>query len=98
MAAASSCQLLSFLALAAQAGIDVVRYEDDAEAFMPVTREPMRITRIVLRPRITVAKGSDLDRVGVLVFAAHDGCYIANTLNADVELLPDITHGERTAP
>src|SRR4029078_7111634 len=33
--AAASCQLLSFLAVAARARIDVVEYVDDAEGFMP---------------------------------------------------------------
>ena len=51
--AASSCQLMSFLAAAALAHIDVVSYEDDAEGEMPEER-PIRITRITLRPRIVV--------------------------------------------
>jgi len=46
--AASSCQLLSFLAVAARARIDVVDYQDDAEGEMPEAVTPMRITRIVL--------------------------------------------------
>ena len=33
--AASSCQLLSFLAVAARARLDVIAYEDEAEAMMP---------------------------------------------------------------
>lgn len=92
LAAASSCQLLSFLALAARAGVDVVRYEDDAEAVMPVTRGRMRITRIVLRPRIVVAAGTDLKQVTDLVSAAHDSCYVANTLTAEVALEPAVEH------
>jgi organic hydroperoxide reductase OsmC/OhrA len=90
LAAASSCQLLSFLALAAQAGIDVREYQDDAEAQMPVTAGPMRITRVVLRPQITVAAGTDLGQVRELVGRAHDGCYVANTLNAEMLLEPTI--------
>jgi organic hydroperoxide reductase OsmC/OhrA len=92
LAAATSCQLLSFLALAARAGIDVQRYADDAEAEMPVTRGPMRITRIVLRPRIVVAAGADLTQVAELVVAAHHECYVANTLNCTVDLEPVIDH------
>jgi organic hydroperoxide reductase OsmC/OhrA len=53
--AASSCQMLWFLHLAAKARIDVVRYEDDADAEMPEDRQPVRLTRITLRPRIEVA-------------------------------------------
>jgi organic hydroperoxide reductase OsmC/OhrA len=83
LAAASSCQLLSFLALAARAGIDVLAYEDDAEAQMPAAIERMRITRVILRPRITVAAGTDHDQ-------GHEGCYIANTLNAEMLIEPTI--------
>ena len=44
--AASSCQMLWFLHLAAKARIDVVAYEDDAAALMPEDAEPVRITEI----------------------------------------------------
>src|SRR5579862_4140785 len=57
--AASSCQLLSFLAVAARKRIDVVEYEDQAEGFMPEDVKPVRITRIVLKPRIVVKGGTD---------------------------------------
>ncbi|PZS32371.1 MAG: osmotically inducible protein OsmC [Pseudonocardiales bacterium] len=92
LAAASSCQLLSFLALAALAGVDVVAYEDDAEAVMPEDQTPVRITRIVLRPQIVVAAGVDIDQVRQLVSQAHDTCYVANTLNAEVVIEPAIEH------
>src|SRR5690606_20575958 len=35
LAAASSCQMLSFLGAAARAGVDVLDYRDDATAIMP---------------------------------------------------------------
>src|SRR5687768_2247894 len=54
LAAASSCQLLSFLAVAARARIDVVGYTDRAQAVMPEDDRPMRLTRITLRPVITL--------------------------------------------
>jgi organic hydroperoxide reductase OsmC/OhrA len=50
--AASSCQLLSFLAVAARARLDVVAYTDAAEAVMPEDDPPVRITGITLRPHI----------------------------------------------
>lgn len=91
LAAASSCHLMSFLALAALAGIDVRHYEDDAEAAMPASRRT-RITEITLRPRVVVADGTDLDAVRELVHAAHDGCFIANSLSAEVIIDPCIEH------
>jgi organic hydroperoxide reductase OsmC/OhrA len=90
VAAASSCQLLSFLAVAARSRVDVLAYEDEAEGVMPEDDEPMRITRIVLRPRIVVAGGTPLDRVERLVQKAHDSCYIANSLKTQVDVEPEI--------
>ena len=75
--AASSCQLLSFLAVAAQSHIDVVDYEDNAGGVMSDATAPMRIERIDLAPVIRVAPGTDLDRVRELVDQAYHGCYIA---------------------
>jgi organic hydroperoxide reductase OsmC/OhrA len=90
LAAASSCQLLSFLARAAPARIDVLRYDDDAEALMPEDTNPMRITRITLRPRAVVAAGMDVDRVIHLMHRAHDGCFVANTLTAEMVIEPAV--------
>lgn len=92
LAAASSCQLLAFLAVAARAGVDVRSYEDDAEAVMPVTKEPMQITQIVLRPHITVGPGVDDEHVRQLVQLAHDACYVANSLTTEVVIEPTIEH------
>jgi organic hydroperoxide reductase OsmC/OhrA len=92
LAAASSCQLLSFLAMAARSRIDVVSYDDDAEAVMPEDVRPVRITRITLRPRIVLADGADLAKARKLVGRAHDACYIANTVNAEVVIEPVIEH------
>ena len=95
LAAASSCQLLSFLAVAALAGVDVLAYEDSAEAVMPADDQPMRITQIRLRPHIVVASGMELDVVRHLVEQAHDGCYIANSLRAEVIVDPRVEQVEK---
>lgn len=82
--AASSCQLLSFLHVAASAGLDVVDYTDDAEGVMPEDVRPQRLTRITLRPRVLVAAGSDVSRFDALVHEAHESCFIANSLTTEV--------------
>lgn len=88
--AASSCQLLSFLAVAARARIDVVAYEDEGEGEMPEDGRPAWITRIVLRPRITVVGDVSEDRVRHLVEVGHRECYIANSLRTEVVVEPAI--------
>jgi organic hydroperoxide reductase OsmC/OhrA len=86
LAAAASCQLLSFLAVAARARVDVIAYEDDAEADMPEDDRPIRITAIRLRPRIRVAAGTDEAKVQRLVDLAHQECYIANSLTSAMDI------------
>lgn len=90
VAAASSCQLLSFLAVAARARLDVVDYVDDAIAVMPEDDPPTRVTRIDLHPTITLTAGEpprpDEQRLHRLVHVAHDSCFIANSLRSDVHV------------
>jgi organic hydroperoxide reductase OsmC/OhrA len=88
LAAASSCQLLSFLAVCARARLDVVGYADDAVAFMSGESEPMRIDRIVLRPRVR-ARG-DISEEGLrrLLALAHEQCFIANSLRSQISIEP----------
>ena len=84
LVAASSCQLLSFLAVAARARIDVWEYDDDAEASMPEQPQPTRFREIRLRPRIRVAPGTDAAQVLHLCDVAHRECYVANSLSVPV--------------
>ena len=88
--AASSCQMLWFLHLAAKARIDVVVYDDDASALMPEDEEPVRITDITLRPRITLDGDASDERVRKLVDTAHEHCFIANTLNCSMTVEPSV--------
>ena len=90
--AASSCQLLSFLAVAARHKVDVLAYEDDAVGVMPSDLTPMRITAITLSPRIVVAAGTDLQGVERMVHEAHDQCFIANSLTSEVTVVPTVAH------
>ncbi len=86
--AASSCQLLSFLAICARARIDVVDYSDEATGVMPEDDEPLRITAIELRPRIVIAGEGEVaeERIRRYVALAHEQCYIANSLRTEVSI------------
>jgi organic hydroperoxide reductase OsmC/OhrA len=96
--AASSCQMLSFLHVAASAGLDVLGYTDDAEGLMPAREKPMRVTRITLRPTVLVAAGSDVTRFDELMHQAHQGCFIASSLTSEVVLEPTVRVSGTPAP
>ena len=88
--AASSCQMLMFLHLAAKARIDVVEYEDDATGVMPLDRDPTWITEITLRPRIVIGGEPNEERVRKLLNTAHEHCFIANTLRSEMTIEPTV--------
>ena len=91
VAAASSCQLLSFLAVAARARLDVVDYRDQATAVMPAGDE-LWIARIDLHPAVILAdtdraRPSD-ERLAHLAEIAHRECFIARSLRSEVTVTP----------
>ena len=85
--AASSCQMLWFLHLAAKARIDVVAYEDEARGIMRDDDDPgAGVSEITLRPRISVAGDAPRERVLRLATKAHELCNIANSLRSEMRI------------
>jgi organic hydroperoxide reductase OsmC/OhrA len=93
VAALASCQMLSYLALAARTGVAVLAYEDRARGTLTIADKKMRFTEVTLRPRITLAPGSDATKARELVHAAHDVCFIANSVSCRVLAEPEIVVG-----
>jgi organic hydroperoxide reductase OsmC/OhrA len=87
VAAASSCHMLTFLFVAAKGGFVVDRYEDDARGVLTKNeRGKLFVSRIMLRPAITFGgdkqpSPADLE---ALHHQAHEECYIANSILAEV--------------
>jgi organic hydroperoxide reductase OsmC/OhrA len=88
--AVASCQMLTFLALAAKRRLDVVEYADQAEGVMPDADKPVRITRILLKPRILLKGPADPGTVESLLKLAHGHCFIANSIKSDIRIEPEI--------
>jgi organic hydroperoxide reductase OsmC/OhrA len=86
VAATSSCHMLFFLSLAAQRGYVIDDYRDDAVGELGKNAAGrLAMTRIVLRPRIAFAgTPPSPEALAALHHDAHERCYIANSLTADV--------------
>ena len=87
VASASSCHMLWFLSLAARRGFVVESYLD--EAFGAMEKNPegkLAFSRITLRPRIQFLdeKSPSAEELESLHHAAHDECFIANSLKCEV--------------
>lgn len=86
VASVSSCHMLWFLSLAAQAGWTVDDYLDDAVGRMARdARGRMAITVVTLRPAIRFAGNQpSAGDIAALHHAAHERCYIANSVRSEV--------------
>jgi organic hydroperoxide reductase OsmC/OhrA len=90
LSALSSCHMLSYLHLAAVAGLVVTAYVDEADGHMVTEGDGGHFTEVVLRPCVTLVAGSDAARAEVLHEAAHHACFIANSVNFPVRCEPRI--------
>ncbi|HYU77716.1 MAG TPA: OsmC family protein [Vicinamibacterales bacterium] len=90
VASISACQALTYLFLAARSGLAIVSYADDAEGVLGSVDGKTRMYRVTLRPRISIAAGSNEGLARELVEKAHQGCFIANSVSAVVQIEPRI--------
>ncbi|ACL56171.1 OsmC family protein [Methylobacterium nodulans] len=85
-AALSSCHMLTFLHLARQAGFRAMAYRDHAEGVMgEIAPGRQAVTRVTLHPRIEWSgPAPDAESLAQLHHAAHEGCFIANSVRTEV--------------
>ncbi|HUR97265.1 MAG TPA: OsmC family protein [Pyrinomonadaceae bacterium] len=86
VAATSSCHMLTFLWVAAKRGFVIDSYEDDAVGEMSEADGKPWVSKITLDPKIewggeTTPTNEELAEMH---HAAHDGCYIANSIKSEV--------------
>lgn len=85
LASISSCHMLWYLHLCADAGIEVLEYQDEASGTLQLEADGSgQFTAIVLHPKVVVAKASMLPQAEALHDEAHRYCFIANSIRAAV--------------
>lgn len=90
VAALASCHFLSYAALCARKGVRVVAYEDEAVGVMTRGERTFHFTDVLLRPRVTIAPGSDPALARDLHHRAHEECFIASSVNFPVRHEPTV--------
>ncbi len=89
VASLSTCHQLWYLHLCSAAGLVVTAYQDDAEGVMAEDESGSgRFAAVTLRPHATLAPGSDTARAEALHHDAHQMCFVANSVNFPVSVLP----------
>jgi organic hydroperoxide reductase OsmC/OhrA len=87
--ALSSCHMLWFLHLCADAGIVVLSYEDQAQGVMRENADGSgQFVDVVLNPQVALADSADAERAEALHHRAHHLCFISRSVNFPVSVRP----------
>jgi organic hydroperoxide reductase OsmC/OhrA len=91
VAAVNACLMLTFIAVAENSKVAFTSYASTATATLgKVEGRGTAITKIVVRPRITVPADSDRNRLDRVLQLAKKNCFISNSLSSEVSLEADI--------
>ncbi|WP_256005908.1 OsmC family protein [Pedobacter deserti] len=91
LSSVSSCHMLWYLHLCAEAGIIVLEYRDEASGLMLENSDGSgAFKEIVLKPKVKVANADMLGKAEELHKKANEFCFIARSLNFPVRHEPEI--------
>ncbi len=94
LSALSACHMLWYLHYASEAGVVVQAYEDAPEGEGETGPGGAgRFVAATLRPRVTVAPGTDLAAAEAIHHRIHDVCFIARSVNFPVHYAPEFLFG-----
>jgi organic hydroperoxide reductase OsmC/OhrA len=89
VAALSSCHMLTYLYLASRKGFAISQYEDHATGVVTKNEKGIPwVSVVTLRPRISYsgAKSPTPEEEEALHHAAHEQCFIANSVKTEIKV------------
>lgn len=89
VASISTCHMLWYLHLCAEAGVIVIEYSDQATGIMQETEDRGgHFIEVTLHPNVTVTDASMVDKANELHHKANQLCFIANSCNFPIHHQP----------
>jgi organic hydroperoxide reductase OsmC/OhrA len=84
-----SCHMMSYLYVCSQNGIDVISYQDDAEATLEVSENGSgRFVEVRLYPKVVIIQEEKIEQALMLHTKANELCFIANSCNFKIVHFP----------
>lgn len=91
MLSLSECHMLTYLAIAAKKRLRILKYQDRVTGTLGMGPSgKTHMIEVLLRPRVTVAKGTNLEDVRVMHEKAHANCFMASSVNFTVRNEPEV--------
>jgi len=87
-----SCHMMSYLYVCSQNGIDVISYQDNAEATLEVSENGSgRFMEVRLYPKVVIQQKEKITEALHLHTKANELCFIANSCNFKIVHFPTCT-------
>lgn len=88
VASISTCHMLWFLHLCADAGIIVTDYTDEPQGILKIGNvgEVSKFSIVTLHPKVKISDSSRIEEANALHHEAHKKCFISNSVNFPVEI------------
>jgi len=86
VSALSTCHMLWYLHLCADAGVIVTNYTDNAVGILDLNKG--KFTEVTLYPNVVVTEASMIEKALALHHEANKKCFIANSCNFEVKHIP----------
>ena len=85
-AAAEVCLMTTFLSFAERANLDFLSYKSEADGILDKVEKSLLMTRIHIKPTITVANEADREEALKLIERAERYCLISNSVKSEVTI------------
>ncbi len=90
VASVNCCIMTTFLYYAEKESLDFVSYESDAEGILERVEREFMISKIAVKPKITVRSPEDIEKAKRLIELSDKGCLITNSVKSRVEVTADV--------
>ena len=94
IASVETCLLLTFATLARGRKLEFTAYESQAEGLLEPMYGKLAISKITVKPRISIAREEDREKAQAIVHLMEEQCFISNSIESEVVLEPEIVVGE----
>jgi organic hydroperoxide reductase OsmC/OhrA len=91
----NTCMMLTFLTLAQAQGLTPVGYESETEGLLENVEVKYHISEVTVRPRVTFKGEAELEPARKAMESVEAHCFIANSINAAVMLIPEFVVAPR---
>ena len=82
----NTCTMLTFLTLAQAGNLTPMAYESEAEGLLENIEGKYQITKITVRPYVTLKSEAELEQARRIMEGVETHCFIANSIKAAVTL------------